>query len=201
VQPGTALNLRLTNNGYIFGGGGGGASMAFDISYTFGGIPVIGSISFGFLIGGGGGGGAGAGIGGNFTGTYVGPTFYQSGTSGSTGLTGIPGVGGTISYPINFGAGPATISILPYVKGGDGGAYGYPGEPGVFNVQINVSVNVNIPFVGNIVIPVFQGPVAIPVPAPQPGAAGFSVKHNGSGVLNLNDQLYNTSFLKGRVGP
>jgi hypothetical protein len=201
LTTGPNLNFTLTNNGYIFGGGGGGASMAFDISYSFGSLPVIGSISIGFLIGGGGGGGAGGGPAGNFTGTYIGPTYYQGGTPGTTGLTGVPGVGGTVSYAINFGAGPASISILPYVKGGDGGAYGYPGNAGIFVVNINISVNINIPFIGNIVIPVYQGPLNIPVPPPLPGAAGYSLKRNSSTVLNYQDLLYNTSYLKGRLGP
>jgi hypothetical protein len=62
-------------------------------------------------------------------------------------------------------------------------------------------VIVNIPFIGNIVIPVVSN-LAIPIPFPPPaaGEGGYAIKHNGF-QTNIPDNTYNTSFLRGTVGP
>jgi len=62
-------------------------------------------------------------------------------------------------------------------------------------------VVVNIPFIGPIVIPVVSN-LNIPIPAPPPlaGNGGYAVKRNGF-TTNIPDNQYNTSFLRGQVGP
>jgi hypothetical protein len=71
----------------------------------------------------------------------------------------------------------------------------------VFQLTITVNVIVNVPFIGNIVIPVVSNlNLPIPVPPPLVGAAGFAVKRNGF-ATTIPDNLYNTSFLRGQVGP
>ena len=196
---GTAINVTVNttvqNNFNIYGGGGGGTAMAFGLSFQLpAGLPALG-----ILIGAGGGGGAGAGAGGNIP-SLVGLTFYTPGTAGTGGQFGIPGTGGLLIVPININQSVVSISINPYVEGGDGGDYGYPGTQGVFNVTISISVVVNIPFVGPITIPVVNNlNIPIPVPIPAAGTGGFAIKRNGN-TINISDNLYNTSFLKGRVG-
>jgi hypothetical protein len=109
-------------------------------------------------------------------------------------------MGGTLNTPIDLSQGPATIILNPYVQGGDGGEYGYPGTVGIFGITLDVAVTVNIPFVGNITIPVVSGiNIPIPVPAPPAGQGGFAIKRNGNNS-NIPDNLYNNSNLRGQVG-
>lgn len=200
---GTAINLTLDaeiiNNFNIYGGGGGGGSMAFSIS-TGNLIPPP-APAFGFFIGSGGGGGAGLGEGGTQPNNLIGLSFYSPGTDGTGGQFGVAGQGGILNFPITFNIGPAQVDITPNTVGGNGGEYGYPGTQGIFQITISVSVVVNIPFIGPIVIPVVTN-LNIPIPAPPPAAGdgGFAIKHNGF-TINIPDNLYNTSFLRGTVGP
>ncbi|MDZ4844086.1 MAG: hypothetical protein SH857_00905 [Chitinophagales bacterium] len=193
------VNTNVQNNFNIYGGGGGGNSMAFALTYSFN-VPIIGNITLGLLIGAGGGGGAGGSLGGNYP-ALIGLSFYQPGTGGTGGQYGVAGNGGFLIIPISTTQGPVTISINPNAFGGDGGEYGYPGTQGTFQVTISISVTVNIPFVGPITIPIVNNlNLPIPVPVPLPGNGGYAVKHNGF-ITNIPDNTYNTSFLKGRVGP
>lgn len=195
---GNAINLTvkttIQNNFNIYGGGGGGNAMAFSLSFT----PGFG-ITLGFLIGAGGGGGAGSSLGGNIP-VIIGLVFYSPGQNATNGQFAVPGEGGLLNIPITFTQGPLTVSIVPYVLGGDGGEYGYPGTQGTFAVSLNATLTVTIPFIGPITIPVIQNlNIPIPVPIPPAGAGGFAIKRNGNNV-NISDNFYNTSFLKGRVG-
>lgn len=200
---GTAIDLTLdadiVNNFNIFGGGGGGGSMAFSIS-TGNLIPPP-APAFGFFLGAGGGGGANLGEGGEQPPNLIGLSWYSPGTDGTGGQFGVPGNGGILNFPIVFSIGPAQIEINPNALGGDGGPYGYPGVSGYMQILISVSVVVNIPFIGPIVIPIVTN-LALPLPIPPPAAGdgGYAVKRNGF-TTNIPDNLYNTSFLRGTVGP
>ncbi len=203
ITGGTAVDLTVNtdvlNNFNIYGGGGGGASMAFAITFPISPPPPFPSITLGFLIGAGGGGGAGGGAGGNIP-TVIGLTYYTPGTDGTDGQFGVAGVGGTLNTPISFTQGPATVTINPYVIGGNGGEYGYPGTQGVFAVTLDVTICISIPIVGNICINVVQGiNINIPVPAPAAGEGGFAIKRNGNNC-SIPDNLYNNSNLRGQVG-
>ncbi len=193
------LNADIVNNFNIYGGGGGGGSMAFSIS-TGNLIPPP-APAFGFFLGAGGGGGANLGEGGEQPPNLIGLSWYSQGTDGTGGQFGVPGNGGSLNFPIVFSIGPAQIEINPNALGGDGGPYGYPGTQGFMQILISVSVVVNIPFIGPIVIPVVTN-LALPLPIPPPaaGEGGHAVKHNGF-TTNIPDNLYNTSFLRGEVGP
>lgn len=196
---GTAINLTVdadvVNNFNIYGGGGGGAAAAFGFQFNLGfGLPPLV-----FVIGSGGGGGAGGGQGGQLT-SSIGLSFYSDGTNGTAGQFGVPGQGGTLTAPINFALGPVDVDIVPGVYGGDGGDYGYPGTSGSFSVLLNVSAVINIPFVGPITIPIISNlNLPIPVPLPGGGDGGYAIKRNGNNC-SVPDNLYNTSFLRGRVG-
>ena len=200
---GTAIDLTLdadiVNNFNIFGGGGGGGSMAFSIS-TGNLIPPP-APAFGFFLGAGGGGGANLGEGGEQPPNLIGLSWYSPGQDGTGGQFGVPGLGGSLNFPITFNIGPAQIDINPNAVGGNGGPYGYPGTQGFMQILISVSVVVNIPFIGPIVIPIVTN-LALPLPIPPPaaGEGGYAVKRNGF-TTNIPDNLYNTSFLRGTVGP
>jgi hypothetical protein len=200
---GTAIELTLDaeiiNNFNIYGGGGGGSAMAFSIS-TGNLIPPP-APAFGFFLGAGGGGGASLGEGGDQPPGLIGLSWYSEGTDGTGGQFGVNGDGGILNFPISFTLGPAEVIMNPNAIGGDGGPYGYPGTEGEFNLTISVNVIVNIPFIGDIVIPVATNlAIPIPFPPPGPGEGGYAVKHNGF-QLNIPDNTYNTSFLRGTVGP
>ena len=173
--------------------------MAFSIS-TGNLIPPP-APAFGFFIGAGGGGGANLGAGGQQPGSLIGLAFYGDGTDATGGQFGVPGSGGILNFPIVFAVGPAQIDINPNAFGGNGGPYGYPGTQGSIQILISVSVVVNIPFIGPITIPVVTNlTIPIPIPPPAAGEGGNAVKHNGF-TTNIPDNLYNTSFLRGEVGP
>ncbi|MGK0389499.1 MAG: hypothetical protein ACI94Y_002239 [Maribacter sp.] len=195
-----SVNTTVINNFNIYGGGGGGNSMAFALTFDlnqFGSpipLPVIG-----IMIGAGGGGGAGDGAAGNIP-VIIGLTYYQGGTAATGGQFGVPGVGGVLNTPIDLSQGPAVIILNPYAQGGDGGDYGYPGTQGIFGLTLNISVTINIPFVGPITIPVVQGlNIPLPIPTPAAGEGGFAIQRNGN-ACNIPDNLYNNSNLKGKVG-
>lgn len=198
---GHAVNLTVDavvqNNFNIYGGGGGGNAMAFGLTFS---LP-LGLPSIGILIGAGGGGGAGSGLGGNIP-SLFGLQFYSAGTDATpTGQFATPGDGGLLIVPITINQSVASISINPNAFGGDGGGYGFPGTTGAFQVTLSISVVVNVPFVGPITIPVLTNfNIPIPVPIPPAGEAGNAIKRNGNSV-NIPDNNYSTSFLKGRVGP
>lgn len=203
VTGGTAIELTLgadvINNFNIYGGGGGGNAMAFAIS-TGNLIPPP-APAFGFFIGSGGGGGAGGGEGGDQPPGLIGLSWYTPGGDATSGQFGVEGMGGILNFPIPFTVGPAQVVLNPNTIGGNGGPYGYPGTSGIFQLTITVSIIVNIPFVGNVVIPVVSNlNIPIPVTPPLVGQGGYAVKHNGF-TVNIPDNLYNTSFLKGQVGP
>ena len=191
------LDATILNNSAIYGGGGGGGSMAFAISFTTPSIPIIGAITFGFFVGSGGGGGAGLGEGGDYnTNIFIGFAVYDEGTDGTGGIGGVQGQGGQLNAPFAFAAGPATITITPNTNGGDGGPYGFDGTQGTFGLALTVTITV--PIIGNIPI----GPINIPIPVPPPaaGEGGNAIKHNGN-TINIPDNTYNTSQIKGVVGP
>lgn len=201
---GDAINLTLDadviNNFNIYGGGGGGNAMAFAIS-TGNLIPAP-APAFGFFIGSGGGGGAGGGEGGDLPpGGLIGLSWYTPGGDGTSGQFGVEGQGGILNFPIDFNVGPAQVTLNPNTVGGDGGPYGYPGTSGIFQLSITVSVVINIPFIGPVVIPVVSGlNIPIPVTPPTVGQGGYAIKRNGF-VTTIPDNLYNTSNLRGQVGP
>src|SRR5690606_35894180 len=138
------------------------------------------------------GGGAGLGEGGTQPNNLIGLSWYSPGTDGTGGQFGVPGQGGILNFPITFAIGPAQVDINPNAVGGNGGPYGYPGTQGLFQLTISVSVVVNIPFIGPIVIPVVTNlNIPIPVPPPAAGDGGFAVKRNGF-TTNIPDNTYNT---------
>ncbi len=189
---GTAIDLTMNafvlNNFNIYGGGGGGNAMAFAVSQP------IGPINLGIFLGSGGGGGAGDGHAGKEPPFVVGLSVYADGQPATGGQFGLPGVGGLLTYPVSFSLGVASIDLEPNTRGGDGGPYGFPGTQGTFNVDVGATIQI-----GPFQVPFGPFPIPIPVTPPAAGDSGYAIKRNGN-TVNIPDNSYNTSFLKGKVG-
>lgn len=200
---GNAVNLTvdavIQNNFNIYGGGGGGSAMAFQIGWTP--PPPANVVTLGIFLGSGGGGAAGGGLGGTQPGGVVGISYYSPGVNGTNGQFGVGGNGGVLNFPIPVTLGPVTMTLNPDAVGGNGGGYGYPGTQGYFSLTVSASITINIPFIGTVTIPVVNNiPIPAPIPTPAPGTAGYAIKRNGFSS-SIPDNFYNTSFLKGQVGP
>lgn len=193
------IDATIQNNGYIWGGGGGGSGMAFSLSYTL--PPPVNFVTIGVFLGAGGGGGAGGSVGGAPPSGVIGISAYSNGLPGTPGVLGLGGNGGVLNYPIPINVPSVVITLNPNAIGGDGGNYGYPGTQGAFNLTLSATLVINVPFVGQVSIPVVNNvAIPIPFPPPAPGAAGYAIKRNGF-TTTIPDNTYQTSFLKGNVGP
>lgn len=184
---GDAIHLTTKTNidnldGNIYGGGGGGASVALEIIS----IPFIGTINFGA----GGGGGAQEGLGG----TSALPLFYEAGGNSGTGPTAVGAPGGLLNVPISFSISGVTITVTPNAQGGDGGDFGMPGDTGV----IFVNVDVTVPFVGSIFNQNFPDPP--PSILPQAGQPGNAVRRFNNPLIGILDGYYLSNSIRGSVG-
>lgn len=195
---GNAINLTtrsvIVNNGLIFGGGGGGGSVGLSFSFN---VPIIGNVTLG--VGLGGGGGSESGKGGstqNNGGINIG--LFQPGQDATAGTNSIPGNGGVLAVPISIPISVATINIIPSGGGGNGGGYGQPGQPGFVDLAIQVCVT--IPIIGTTCFNVPLGGI-VPVYGPAGGNPGMAVKRNNHPLQGLPDGSYNSSLIKGVVGP
>ncbi|MDB5281356.1 MAG: hypothetical protein JWO06_431 [Bacteroidota bacterium] len=199
ADGGNGMNLTtktvLQNNGAIFGGGGGGGAVGFVLSTPS--IPIIGSISIGFGFCGGGGSENGLGGVVNAGGITIG--LFRNGGNATCCVNSTPGLGPTANYPINIPISIATIEITPSAYGGDGGGYGQPGTRGYIDVSLQVCVA--IPFLGTICIPIPIPGNFLPFYGPNGGNPGEAIKRNNNPLTGLSDGTYNSSQVKGVVGP
>ena len=195
---GNAMQLTartiLQNNGVIYGGGGGVASVGLLIQTPS--IPVIGSIAIG--AGMAGGGGSESGKGGSIPTGSINIGLFRNGTDATAGMFSVPGLGGSSSTTIPINISIATINLTPSAFGGNGGAFAQQG--GSSYIDLNIQVCVSIPIIGNICIPIPLGGL-VPFYGPQGGFPGNAIKRNGNSLTNLPDGNYNSTQVKGVVGP
>jgi hypothetical protein len=177
----------LVNRGSIYGGGGGGGSVGLGVN-----IPVV-NINLG--IGAGGGGGAREGDGGSQTLPF--PT-WANGSPGGTGPNAAPGAGGRLVVPIPIPIGPVTVTLTPNAYGGDGGNYGQSGTSGT--LFVNIQAAISVPFIGSVTILNTNLPNPPPSSFPAGGQGGNAIKRNGNALQGFADGLYNTLYMKGRIG-
>lgn len=184
-------HTHLVNTGRIYGGGGGGGSVGFLAT-----IPIpqpIGNFNLG--IGAGGGGGAQLGLGGDLGSGFG---FYEPGADASSGILALPGNGGVLTAPISFQVTVAQFTITPAVFGGNGGAYGQPGQDG--SLSFNLDVTINIPFVGNVSIFNQNFPDPPLTVFPPGGLGGSAIKRNSNTLIGPIDGNYQTTNIKGLIG-
>ena len=197
---GNAMNLTtktvLTNNGAIYGGGGGGGSVGFALGVSN--IPIIGGFAIGFGFAGGGGSENGAGGTINHGGG-INIGLFDAGGNATCCVGSVPGAGPTATYPISIPISIASINITPSAYGGNGGGFTAAGTKGYINVSLQVCVN--IPIIGNVCIPIPIPGGFLPFYGPAGGAPGEAIKRNNNPLTGLSDGTYNTSQVRGVVGP
>lgn len=194
---GDAMNLTtrtiLQNNGAIYGGGSGGGSVGFAIGTPN--IPIIGPIVIGFGLCGGGGSELGVGGVTNPNGVTLG--VFQNGGNATGGASSVPGLGPNVTYPISIPISIASVNITPNGYGGDGGAFGQQGTQGFIDVDLEVCVN--IPFLGNICIPIPIPGNFLPFYGPVSGPPGKAIDRNNNPLTGISDGTYNSAQVKGVV--
>jgi hypothetical protein len=196
---GNAMNLTsktvLQNYGSIYGGGGGGGSVGFAFGVTN--IPIIGGFAIGFGFAGGGGSENGAGGTINQGGINIG--LFDNGGNATCCVGSVPGAGPSANYPINIPINIVTIEIDPTAHGGNGGGFTQAGTQGYLNVTLQVCVA--IPIIGTVCIPIPIPGNVLPYYGPAGGSPGEAIKRNNNPLTGLSDGTYNTTQVKGVVGP
>jgi hypothetical protein len=197
-RGGDALNLTtrtiLVNNGSIFGGGSGGGSVGVSFGFS---VPIVGQITLG--VGLGGGGGSELGLGGQSPQGGFNIGFFVNGTNATGGVNSIPGLGGLFTAPISIPISIATINIIPSGGGGDGGDFGKQGDPGFIDLALQACVA--IPIIGTTCINVPIPGGLLPAYGPVSGPPGLAVKRNGNPLTGLPDGAYFSTQVKGTVAP
>ncbi|MFN8276549.1 MAG: hypothetical protein U0T84_03625 [Chitinophagales bacterium] len=193
TDGGNALNLTtktiIQNYGQIFAGGGGGSSVGLSTTVN---IPLVGSLTFGFGVCGG--GGSSAGTGGAPVGTSFPPGGFVAGQSATAGPSSVPGAGGSFSVPLSIPlVAGVTANITPNGAGGSGGAFGQAGGSAGIGVRIQAC---GIPIIGCVNL-VNLGPFNYP----QVSAPGLAIKRNGNPLSGIADGNYNSAQVKGAVTP
>lgn len=207
---GTALdlncNVEIRNAGMIYGGGGSGLTVGAFQPIDFQVFTLC------FAIGAGGGGGMPDGLGGGDTqGTcsmVVG--IWEGGNDAGTYYDDNEGYAVNESISQSFSVGPVQGTIVITTNGGGGGDFGEPGTGSSQPVDFtgtSLEICVNIPFIGNICIPVPGVSTALNALATTinnafnasvPGAAGYAIKY--SGTISVQDSDYQTYSIRGIVG-
>lgn len=207
---GNALELTTKTtfllNGAIYGGGGGGGGIgaALDASTN---VPIIGTVGFCLAAGTGGGGGSAEGVGGGTSGACPGNgplyfpfTYVQDGTNATAGQYAVAGAGGQINqnFPIPIPISIATLTITPSIAiaGGNGGDFGQTGGNGTGSVGVAANIQVAIPIIGTINVPLYNG--NFPLVSSNGGAPGLAVKTNGNTTIDL---VVPNNMIKGDVQP
>ncbi len=207
---GGALHLtcdtEIRNNGMIYGGGGSGLTVG---SFTSAGI---GPITVCFAIGAGGGAGMPDGIGGGSNSggtctTVIG--IWEPGNDAGTEYDDNEGAPVSETQSFNIPTPVVSGTIVISVHGGGGGDFGEDGTGSSQPIDFTgseLNIVINIPFVGDITIPIPLGPILNPIAnsinnavnSSVPGVGGYSIKHNGN-TINVLDGDYQTYQLRGAV--
>lgn len=200
-------NAEFRNKGMIYGGGGSGLTVgAFQ-------AVNIGPFTMCFAIGAGGGGGMPDGLGGGSTqgscSLVVG--LWESGNNAGTYYDDNEGFAISKSISQGFSLGPVQGNIAIAANGGGGGDFGEAGTGSSQPVDFSgtsLEICVNIPFIGNVCIPVpgldaalnsLANTINNQFNASVPGAAGYAIRHGG-GTVSVPDGNYQTFQIRGIVG-
>lgn len=207
---GTAFELNckaeVRNTGMIYGGGGAGLTVGALQSINLGVFTVC------IAVGAGGGGGMPDGLGGGSTqgscGTVIG--IWSNGNSADSNYDENEGASVNERFSQNFSLGPVQGSIVITARGGGGGDFGKPGTTSSQPVDFggtSLEICTNIPFIGNVCVPVPGFSSALNGLAnlinnsfngSTPGEAGYAIKHTMP--VSIPDGMYQSYSIRGRIG-
>lgn len=207
---GTAFELNckaeIRNTGMIYGGGGAGLTVGALQSIDLGVFTVC------IAVGAGGGGGMPDGVGGGSTqgtcGTVIG--IWSNGNSADSNYDEDEGAPVNETFSQSFSLGPVQGAIVITARGGGGGDFGKPGttsSPPVDFSGTELEICTNIPFIGNVCIPVPGFSAALNGLAnlinnsfngSTPGDAGYAIKHTMP--VSIPDGMYQSYSIRGRIG-
>lgn len=201
-------NAEIRNHGMIYGGGGAGLTVGAFESLDIGGV-----ITICLAIGAGGGGGMPDGIGGGSASggscsVVIG--FWDQGRSAGPEYDDNEGF--AISRTEAFAIPTPVVSgnIVVTANAGGGGDFGEDGTTSSQPIDFSGSelgITINIPFVGDVTIPIPIGPLLNPIAntinsqfnTSVTGEGGYAIRHNGN-TVNVPDDNYQTYWIRGKVG-
>ena len=207
---GTALELHcsteLRNKGMIYGGGGAGLTVGAFQSID------LGVMSICLAIGAGGGGGIPDGLGGGGSqGTCsVVLGIWSNGNDAGTNYDDNEGAPINENFSQAFSMGPIQGDISITAHGGGGGDFGENGTGSSQPVDFSGSslqICVNVPFIGNLCVPVPGFSSALNAIANSinnafntsvPGIGGYAIKHLSN--CSIPDGDYQTISIRGKIG-
>lgn len=197
---------EIRNKGMIYGGGGSGLTVgAFQQS-------TIGPINLCIAAGAGGGGGMPSGIGGGSPqqtcSIVIG--IWENGNGAGINYDDNEGSAVNKTQAFNIPTPIVSGTIVMTVNGGAGGDFGEPGTSSAQPIDFSgseLNITVNIPFIGDVSVPIPLGPILNPISNSInngvnnsiPGVGGKAIKHNGN-AINILDGDYQTYWLRGAVG-
>lgn len=202
----TGCDVLFRNTGMIYGGGGSGLTVGALQPIDFGVFTLC------FAIGAGGGGGMPDGLGGGDTQGTCSLTvgIWSDGNDADSYYDDNEGFAVSESISQNFSLGPVQGTIAIAANGGGGGDFGEPGTGSSQPVDFSgtsLEICLNIPFIGNVCVPVPGVSSALNSLANMinnqfntsvPGAAGYAIKYTGS--ISVPDGSYQSFDLRGIVG-
>lgn len=202
-----SCNVEFRNRGMIYGGGGAGTTVgAFQ--------PIdLGPFTICVAIGAGGGGGMPDGLGGgdNQGSCSIVLGIWEDGNDAATYYDDNEGFAVDKSVSTPFSLGPVQGVFAVAANGGGGGDFGEPGTMSSQPVDFSgtyLEICINIPFIGNVCIPVPGLSAALNSLSnyiyniyinATPGAAGYAIKYNG-GAVTVPDGWYQSYQIRGVVG-
>lgn len=207
---GTALQLncpaQIRNNGMIYGGGGAGLTVGAFESINLGVATLC------LAIGAGGGGGMPDGVGGGGSqgscSLVVG--FWANGNNAGSFYDDNEGAAIDKNFSQAFSFGPVQGNISITAHGGGGGDFGESGTASAQPVDFggsSLNICINIPFIGNICMPVpgfsnalnaISNSINNAFNTSTPGTGGYAIKHSTN--CSIPDGDYQTISIRGKIG-
>lgn len=210
ADGGTALelttNTEIRNNGMIYGGGGSGLTVGTLESVD------LGVFQFCLALGAGGGGGMPDGQGGGDTqgSCAIVLGIWEMGNNADSLYDDNEGFAVSEETSISIPTPVVSGTIEVALNSGGGGDFGEDGSSHPQPVDFTgseLNVTINIPFVGDVTIPIPLGPILNPIANTintqfnnaVPGSGGYAIQHGGN-TINIPDGDYQTFRVRGKIG-
>lgn len=199
-------DTEIRNTGMIYAGGGAGLTVGVFQPVNLGPFTVC------LAVGAGGGGGMPDGLGGGDTQGICNIILgiWESGNDAESLYDDDEGAPVSKGIVQPFSLGPIQGAFAVKANGGGGGDFGEPGTTITNPVDFTgtyLEICINIPFIGNVCVPVpglsgalnsISNAIYNALLNVSPGQAGFAIKR--SGLVNIEDGNYQTISIRGQIG-